>query len=455
MKEKTISEIAEITGGVVIHGDKTLRFTGISRDTRSLRPGDLFWAIRGEQFDGHRFVANAAASGAGGAVVSESPEEPLPPGFAVVRVTDSIKALQMLAAASRAEFRGTVVGLTGSSGKTSTKEFIASVLAEEGSTASTSGNLNNHIGLPVSILACTGEEKFVVLEMGMNHPGEIEPLARIACPKISVITNIGTAHIEFFEDRAGIAKEKGALFEQTNPDGVSVYPEGDDFAGYLESIAVSRTRPVGFGDGDPHASEIRHEEAGTRFVLHAAGEFHEVQLSTTGNHMVQNALLAAAVGLECGVAPSRIAAGLSRAKLVAGRLEKKTVRGMTILDDTYNANPDSMVAALAVLKTWSCPPTGRRIAVLGKMGELGTHAMDGYRRVGVAAAAGAEILVTVGKETEPLAEAALASGLKSHFFADDTDGAGLLLRSIARQGDVILLKGSRSAKMESLLNHLT
>jgi UDP-N-acetylmuramoyl-tripeptide--D-alanyl-D-alanine ligase len=426
----------------------------VVQDTRKLRPGDLYLALRGERFDGHDFVSAASECGAVGAIVAEDAKFDAPPDFPLLVVCDPLQALHRLAESWRAELACTVVCLTGSSGKTSTKEFLASVLSQGGQVSATQGNLNNHIGLPLSILETSREHQFAVWEIGMNHPGEIAPLAAIARPRLSVITNIGTAHIEFFESRAAIASEKGALFTETDPDGLCFYPASDDYAETLQSIAGRRASPVGEATGSPRAKNLRPTADGVSFTLEIGDKNADVHLPVPGQHMVSNALLAAAVGKSAGLSLEQIVAGLEDVRMVGGRLRKMEICGLAVLDDTYNANPESVLAALRTLAVYPVSENAKRIAVLGRMGELGHYEKTGYERVGQGAAETVDCLVTVGPETEFLAQSARSAGLGRVYTVPDHAAATVLLRSITRPGDVLLVKGSRAATMETIINQL-
>lgn len=454
MNPTSFHEIANRCGAKLIRGNGEVSVRGVCQDTRRLEPGDLYVALCGENQDGHQFLTDAAHRGASGAMVTKGIAFDAPSDFAILEVEDSLSGLQRLAASWRDGLAAKVICLTGSSGKTSTKELLAAVLEQAGSVSATRGNFNNHIGLPLSILRANREDLFAVWEIGMNHPGEIAPLAELARPDLGIITNIGSAHIEFFADRKGIALEKAALFSALSPTGPAIYPEADDYADLLGRVAGVRARPVGFQSGDPHAENIEPTHDGISFTLVAKGERHPVTLGFPGEHMIQNALLAAATGLEVGVSPDKIAAGLASVRPAPGRLEKKEIRGLLVLDDTYNANPDSMLAALQTLGTWPLANSAKRIAVLGRMGELGLHADEGYRKVGTAAAKVVDFLLAVGPETKSMAEAARAAGLEEVFAPEDKAAAATLLRSISRRGDLVLLKGSRATQMEEILKLL-
>lgn len=451
MDPTPLQTIAELCGGR-LSGDGGTPIARISKDTRSIRPGDLYLALQGENFDGNDFVADAFARGAAAAIVDRDPAAAaLPAGAPIIRVGDSLAALQTLASAWRDRLTLRVVAITGSSGKTSTKEFTAAVLGRRLQVTRTEGNLNNHVGLPLTILSASQSDQAAVWEIGMNHPGEIAPLARIARPDAAILTNIGVAHIEFFGHRDGIANEKADLARAVHADGAIILPAEDDYAGYLrETASDRRVLSCGLRDGDIRADGISLDASGASFTIHAFGETAAARIPVTGEHMVRNALLAVAAGLNFGLSLDECVEGLTTARLTGGRLEQKSIRGIRFLDDTYNANPDSVDAALKTLA--AIPAGGRRIAVLGRMGELGAHADAGYRRVGSAAATTVDALVAVGPETAPLCEAARAAGL-SHIFAPaDTREAAAILHDLVHEGDLVLVKGSRAARMENVIS---
>lgn len=438
--------IAAACGGVLAGGGAA-GISAISKDTRSLQSGDLYWALAGENFDGHDFVAAAAAAGAAGAVVSREPAA-LPAGFPLVKVDDTQAALHRLAAWHRDRLKARVVCLTGSNGKTSTKDFSASVASTKFRVNKTEGNLNNHIGLPLTILAATTADEVCVWEIGMNHAGEIEPLARLARPDIGIITNIGVAHIEYLGSREAIAQEKGMLGEVLSAAAVLVLPATDGFTPALAARTKARVVLAGTADG-LHAENLRPSSHGLDFDLVRGQERVATHLPVTGEHMMRNALLAVSAGLELGLSLRECASGLAATKLSARRLACLDVRGVTVLDDSYNANPDSMEAALHALR--GLPGGGRRFAVLGRMGELGDYANEGYRRVGRTAASTMDVLIAVGPETAPLVDEAAASGLADVRHAAGTAEAARLLRELSRPGDAVVIKGSRAARMERVL----
>jgi UDP-N-acetylmuramoyl-tripeptide--D-alanyl-D-alanine ligase len=447
-----LSKIAEWAGGKLLQGDASSMVTVICTDSRALKQDDLFLALRGENFDGHNFVAEAAKLGAAGAVVDTVPGG-LPKNFAVIKVADTLAALQGIAANYRRSLPLKTVVITGSNGKTSTKDFTAAVLSQRFRVVRTEGNLNNHIGLPLTILRAGADDQVGVFEIGMNHPGEIAPLAKIAMPDIGVITNIGMAHIEFMGSREAIAKEKGMLAEAVPATGSIVLTVDDEFTPSIVERTKAHAVFCGINVGDVSASGIRQDATGSSFRLSARGGAVDAKISVPGEHMVRNALLAAASGIIFGLTPAECAAGLAEAHLTKGRLEQKMIRGIQVIDDTYNANPDSMVAALRTLS--QMPATGSRIAVLGRMGELGIESEPGHRRAGEAAARyKIGCVIGVGAEAAFISSAAREHGVDKIFQVDSTSDAVDLLRTLAHPGDVVLVKGSRSARMEKIVEGL-
>ncbi len=451
MDNLPLNEIAEMGGGT-LHGASTPLIRRISRDTRTILPGDLYFSLRGENHDGNLYAGDAAQKGAAAVLIDDPAAlKKLPEGYPSILVENSLTALHRLAGAWRDRLAIKAACVTGSSGKTSTKEFTAAVLSVRYRVVRTEGNLNNHIGLPLSILSASTADDAAVWEIGMNHPGEIAPLAALARPDLAIITNIGVAHIEYMGSREAIALEKGMLVEAVGRDGAVILPADDDFAAALAARSKARVIKAGLTSGAVTASDVTMDTEGCHFTLKAAGESVPAWLPTPGLHMVKNALLAVAAGLEFGLSLDECAEGLASARLTGGRLVRRTIRGITLLDDTYNANPDSMEAALITLGTLATG--GNRIAVLGRMGELGSYAEAGYRRVGLAAAKTVNTLITVGPETKPLLEAARSAGLKHVHETPDTNEAASFLRELTREGDIVLVKGSRGARMERVIQH--
>ena len=449
MNPLPLSTIAGMSGATLLSGEPATLVRGISKDTRSVRPGDLYVALRGDRFDGNAFIEEAASKGAVAALCDGDPPAGLPADFGILSTPDSLTGLTLLAAAWRSHLTLRSIVITGSSGKTSTKDFTAAVMRSRMTTTATLGNLNNQIGLPLSILSANTSDEAAVWEIGMNHRGEIAPLAGLARPDIAIITGIGTAHIENLGSRENIAAEKGDLLESLPAGGCGVIPAEDSFARELRSRTSERIVGAGFESGEIRASDLVQDLSGTRFTI--TGDFGraEAMLPVPGRHMVGNALLAVAAGVLSGIPLEACAAALSSIELTSGRLGRIERRGVILIDDTYNANPDSMVAALETLS--SVPASGRKIAVLGRMGELGAHAAEGYARVGRSAAGVLDILICVGEEASAIAAAARDAGLADPSVVADNAAAAALLSSLAREGDLVLLKASRRARMEEVL----
>lgn len=430
----------------------------VSTDTRTLEAGGLFIALRGEHHDAHAFLPHAVASGAAALMVQEGARDAaLATGAAVLVVPDTLTGLQELAHGLRMHLDPLVVGVTGSNGKTSTKEFLRAVLAIRHETAATPGNLNNHVGVPLTLLGLTEQHTALVCEMGMNHPGEIAPLARIAAPDIGVITNIGMAHIEFMGTRDAIALEKGELVAALDEKGLAVLNANDPYTDTIAARCRGRVLRAGLGEGDVQAIDPRPTPEGMRFELCAGGRSVTATIPVPGRHMVANATLAAAVGWSLGIDLESIAEALAASRPEKGRLQLRSVHGLTFLDDSYNANPDSMRAGiLTLIETGWSGGGGRRIAVLGHMAELGPDSAAVHRELGGwIAGQDVDLLCTVGPVAGAIAGGASAQrpGGWVHEAATHAEAAAFL-REHADSSDVILLKGSRAAAIEGVLEHL-
>ena len=448
MNPLTAQQIAVILGTAVAAGRASeLAVGGVCTDTRSLVRGAVFFALRGENFDGDNFARQALAAGAAVVVVHRWAGE-APADGAVIVVGDTLLALQRLAHWWRQQLNIPVVAITGSNGKTSTKDFTTAILARRFEVSATRGNMNNHIGVPLSVLATTPQHTAAVWEMGMNHAGEIATLCEIARPKYGIITNIGSAHIEFFGSRDAIAEEKSTLARALPADGILFIPAICEHHEYLRQRTKATLIPVGNGRGLVRAEDLRFEAEGTCFTLAIEGEDKaEVALPVPGRHMVTNALLAAGVGWKLGIPASEIAAGLAAVQLTGGRLHRYDWQGITIIDDTYNANPESMAAAIETLTDMPVLNGARRIIVIGRMGELGSHGPAAHRRVGELAAERQLTVLAVGDGSEGIADGANGA---AHFPALE-DAVRWLSREV-KAGDVVLFKGSRAATIERVMN---
>jgi UDP-N-acetylmuramoyl-tripeptide--D-alanyl-D-alanine ligase len=449
----TLAEVAEFAGGRLT-GPGGATVTGsVTLDSRTLAPGDLFVAVVGERVDGHDFLAAAAASGAVAALCSR-PDDALP----CVVVDDPVVALGRLASGVHARLaaRGLrTLGITGSSGKTSTKDLLGQVLGTAGATVSPPGSYNNDIGLPLTVLSADESTRFLVLEMGARGRGHIARLCAVAPPQVGVVLNVGSAHLGEFGSADGIALAKGELVEALPEDGTAVLNADDPRVLGMAPRTHARVVTTGRGpDADVRAVDVSLDDtARARFTLVAAGEKHPVALQVVGEHQVANALSAAGAALAVGMTPAQVAAALSEAEpLSRWRMEvSRRPDGVTVLNDAYNANPESMRAALAALAGL---PAHRRIAVLGAMGELGPGADAEHDRLGRdAAAAGIDLLVVVGPDAVGIAQGATAAGRRAgeeSVHVPDRAAARELLSGVLRPGDVVLVKASRSYGLEVL-----
>ena len=449
MNSLSLSEIASLSATRLELGNSDLAISHVSTDSRTIKPGDLFVALCGEHFDAHNFLEQVAKAGAAGALVSRDPPPGLPQTFAILRAADTLVAYQNLAANYRKTLPLKVLGITGSNGKTSTKDFAASILGRAFRVTKTEGNFNNHVGLPRTILEANSDHQFAVWELGMNHPGEIAALASIASPDAGIITNIGIAHIEFMGSREAIAQEKGALAEAIDPGGFVVLNADDDFSGSIANRTRARVIFAGIEEGAIRAIEVKQTAAGCEFTIVESAHRCRAQLPVPGLHMVQNAILAVAAGRAFGVSLEECAAGLVSAPLAKARLQIREIHGVQFIDDSYNANPDSMKAALRTLMELDAD--GKRIAVLGRMLELGAESERGHREVGEAAATlGIDHLISIGNDT--IALAAEQAGLENSAIAQDASDAAEMLNEIVGPGDLVLIKGSRSSRTELVLD---
>ena len=450
MNPTTLEQIAQFAGAKLESGDRDISVDKISTDSRTVKRGELFVALRGENFDGHEFVGVAAQAGAAGAIVDLGWKGKVPENFAVLRGEDTLRAYQDLAANYRKSLQLKVLAITGSNGKTSTKDFAAAVLGRRFRVTKTEGNFNNHVGLPRTILEATSSDQIAVWEIGMNHPGEVAALAQIAAPDAAIITNIGIAHIEFMGSRDAIAKEKGMLADAIGPGGWVILNADDPFSADMASRTRARVIFAGTTGGTVCAGEITQSANGSDFTILEGAHRCRAQLPVPGLHMSQNALLAVAAGRAFGLSLEECAAGLAAAPLSKARLQIKQIHGVQFIDDSYNANPDSMKAALRTLVELDAD--GKRIAVLGEMRELGAESERGHREVGEEAATlGIDQLIAIGEMGEIITRAAQKAGLKKCLAVGSTSEAAETLDAIATPGDLVLVKGSRSARMERVL----
>ncbi len=424
---------------------------GVSIDSRTTAPGDLFIAIKGERFDGHDFVRQALAAGAVGAVVKLDALPTLSqalPEAVLIGVPDTLAALGQIAHYHRSRFTVPVLALTGSVGKTTTKELVASVLGRRFDTLKSKKSFNNAIGVALTLLEMRSHHGAVVLEMGTNHFGEIAALCRMAKPEYGLILNIAEAHLEFFGDLQGVLKAKLELFEGLVGERVGFFNADDPL---LAAAHLPVRRAVSFGtDKSAHVrGQFRglDERGCPMFMLRR----RLIHLRLPGKHLVTNALAAAAVGMEFGVPLAEIQAGLQEVQQVPERLEVVELAGVRLIDDAYNSNLRSAAAALDFLRSLPLPAEGRRIAVLGDMLELGQASVPAHRRLGeLVAESGVTILFAFGEGTRETVIEAQRSGVVAQHFADKGALCQALLGAL-RPGDLVLVKGSRGMKMEEVV----
>lgn len=459
MIKMTMREVASAVHGRLLRGDPELSVDRVGADTRTLAGGEVFVALRGAHFDGHDYLGQAIARGAAALIVENDPGRGV--DIPVVLVPDTMRALQDLARANRVRAGIPVIAVTGSTGKTGTKDLIAGVLGVKYNVLATRGNLNNEYGLPLTLLAIDARHEVAVVEMGMRGLGQIDALGRIARPTVGVITNIGETHMELLGTLSAIARAKGELLSHLPPAGLAVL-HGD--SPFCERLAAGYAgRVVRFGTG--RENEIRllssvTERAGTRFRARVHGAGGAFFIPVHGKHLAVNALAAVAVGLEMGLDADEVRRGLKGAVLSPFRLQILEAGKVTIIDDTYNAGPASVKAALDVLSDLA--GAGPKIAVLGSMFELGPVMEKGHREVGRAAAGHKlDLLVTVGAEARLIARGAREGGMDpGRVLRCDTKEAAAAILPDRLPGDgTVLLKGSRGVQMEfivkSLLEHFT
>jgi UDP-N-acetylmuramoyl-tripeptide--D-alanyl-D-alanine ligase len=442
--KRTLGEFALACGGRLEGADRP--YSAVSTDTRTLASGELFVALRGPRFNGHAFLASAAAAGAAGAVVDTEQDVPL----AQIVVADTVAALGRAAARWRAQFDIPLIGVAGSNGKTTVKEMLASILARAGPCLATLGNLNNHIGVPLTLFGLETIHRCAVIEMGANRPGEVAALARLARPTIGLITNAGAEHLEGFGSLEGAARAEGEMVEGLDPSGVAILNADDPFAPVWRGL--TRARVVTFGLGAPAdftardpATEIRAGEFLTRFSLECPAGRATVALHLAGRHNVANALAASAAAVAAGADLEQVRDGLGAMRAVEGRLQlKRAARGAWLIDDSYNANPSSVRAGIEVLAALEGP----KWLVLGEMAELGAYAGASHEQIGAFAREhGVERLFGIGS----LARLAVERfGPGAEWFADAEALKGTLERVLTADARV-LIKGSHVNRLDRVV----
>ncbi|MCQ2420815.1 MAG: UDP-N-acetylmuramoyl-tripeptide--D-alanyl-D-alanine ligase [Clostridia bacterium] len=449
MKELTLKTIAAWCGGEVDAAFENLTVKNVQTDSRKVTAGDLFIALPGEKADGHMFVASAAQKGAVAALVSRDVQADI----ACIKVPDTIRAFGAIAAGYRKELGIKVIGITGSVGKTTTKEMTACIMERTFRTAKTEGNHNNQLGLPMSILAMPEDTQLAVLEMGMNHFGEMTYLSSIAKPDVAIITNIGTMHIEHLGTRQGILEAKLEILKGMPDTGIGVFNGDEPLLWNVRNDGGHKKYYYGIENRtcDVVAGDIQELEDGMRFVVTGFGHQFELFVPVVGRHAVYDALAAVTAALLLGVKPEIIQIQFSGFRNTGMRQRIYDHNGMTIIEDCYNAGPESMEAALHVLGNYKTG--GKRIAVLGDMLELGNRSSAEHYRIGRLAVANTDMLFTYGAHSVRTVTGAITGGmsLKNTEHFDSHEALAHVLKMRAAEGDVLLFKGSRGMKMEKVL----
>lgn len=453
MNQFNLAEIIQATRGRLLQGDGRVIVSGIATDTRSIKPGELFIALNGENFNGHHFVTAAANAGAGAAVVMA--EGDYPSDLTLVRVADTTAALGDIARFHRKRFPIPLIGITGSNGKTTTKDFIAAVLAQEKTIVKTEGNFNNEIGLPLTLLKIGADTEIAVVEMGMRGLGQIARLAQIAFPDIGIITNVGLSHLEILGSQENIARAKAELIEALPQGGLAITNGDDPLVRKMKAGAGVKTVYYGIeaADLDCRADEIRPTNEGMEFTVSTKRGEISLRLPLPGRHNIYNALAAVALAVELGITTQSIRNGLAQPNLTGRRLKITKHQGFSIIDDTYNASPTSVMAALQVL---SQSGPGRKIAVLADMLELGPDAATLHYQLGrYAGEHGVDQLFGFGELAREYVTA--FNGIYAERGEYFSDKAQLIarLREFVQPGDYVLVKGSRGMKMEEVVADLS
>lgn len=452
MASFTKAEILEATGASAVADAGTAVFSGVETDTRVIGKGALFVALKGERFDGHDFVGTAVQQGAAGIIVSQMRDEYKAAGVTVFLTDNTLKAYQDLARFHRRRFSIPVVAVTGSVGKTSTRNMIASVLSQKYKVLQTEKNFNNEIGLPRTLLQLTAQHEACVVEMGMRGLGQIAELAAIAEPTIGVVTNVGKSHIELLGSQENIAQAKSELVRSLDENGTAVLNNDDSFVAPMAALCRGSVLTYGTEESDAvWAEHIAVSGQGVTFRCHCAGHVFDAQIPAISRHHAYNGLAAAAVGYVTGLAAEEIQRGLAAYKGVPMREELVHVAPYTFINDAYNANPASMSAAIHSLDTLT---DGRKIAVLGGMLELGDWTQAEHEKIGRdIAASGVDVLIAMEPLGGYIADAARKSGMSQVYTAETHDECAACLKKLLQPGDTILLKGSRRFAMEKILSY--
>jgi len=445
----TVEEVCLATKGTLIVSAQPKGFTGVSTDTRTVQKGDLFIPLIGENFDGHEFIYQAIEKGVSGVVFSHK-DMTLPQHITAIFVTDTLLALQDLARFHRQRFTIPVVAITGSNGKTTTKDMAAAVLSNQFHVLKTEANYNNEIGLPLTLLQLTQEHEVAVVEMGMRGKGQIRQLANIALPTIAIITNVGETHLELLGSMEEIAAAKAELLEVIPENGVSILNGDNVYVREKAKKAKSRIVFFGLQEGDIKADNIHIKAQSIDFVCRMTNDVFTVDIPTTGKHNVYNALAAIALGMELGMNADCISSGFRAFNASPMRLHIERLGNYLVVNDAYNASPMSMVAAIDTMLEVA---KGRKVAVLGDMLELGPIAVSAHEAIGEKLAqCGIEIVVTVGELAASIANKASSCGISQVVVCSNHEQAQAELKKLLMPGDTILIKGSRGMKMEKIIN---
>jgi UDP-N-acetylmuramoyl-tripeptide--D-alanyl-D-alanine ligase len=456
----TAKELAAVTGGTLTLGDPQISCSAVTTDSRDPLSDSLFVALQGPNFDGARFCRQAAASGSRLFLVAQTAWKDglvgdLPSSCAVVLVTDTQKALGDLAAWHRRRFSARVIAVTGSNGKTSTRELITAVLGGKPSVLANQGNYNNLVGMPRALLGLSNQHRYAVMEMGMNAPGEIARLAEVAGPEVGVITNVHPVHLEGLGSLSAVAEAKGELFASLPPSGTAVLNADDPYL--LKQVARTKARQVMFGrspKADVRILDVRIIASGVEVDMNLAGNNITTRLRTIGSHNAQNAAAAAAVGLIENITPAEISSRLEQVTFPGMRLEHVNLGEAHLLVDCYNANPQSMQAGLQALS--DAAGSGNKLAVLGEMRELGAQSRELHRQVGrYAMEAGLQGLCTFGPMARLIAAEARLAGLSDVFETEEPEEAVTWLLERLTPNCWVLLKGSRALRLERVAALLT
>jgi UDP-N-acetylmuramoyl-tripeptide--D-alanyl-D-alanine ligase len=447
-----ITELISATGGRIVHSGGCVDVRTVSIDSRAISADEAFLAIPGNNFDGHDFIAQVLKKGVGCVIIAEGREVADPGNATIIAVPDTVAALGAIARFHRGRFDIPVVAVTGSNGKTTTKDMLAWILSGDRKTLRNDGTKNNHIGVPVTLLQLEASHECAVIELGTNHFGEISYLAGICEPTMAIITNIGPSHLEYFKDCAGVLREKVSIFKSLRKPCIGIVNADDPLLGKIKSARPGTSMCVGFGIDtacDFQARDVRGGAGVFSFAMHGGAV---LSLATPGRSNIYNALAAVAASRILGLDYVLIAARLKSFVFPSGRLTVRKVEETCFIDDTYNANPRSMGLALEALRSFRT--AGRRVLVMGDMLELGPGAEGFHRDAGRMAASSCDILITVGKHTQAAADAAVSSGFeKNNIFicADSAQAKDVLFHTVAvRKDDIVLLKGSRGMKLEKI-----